>query len=169
MVRFSILWVALEYWQSDLPNNAIYNISSRQWKFYFSISKGSVSSIMVSAESLKPLETDWQFKSLIFSSHQNLDGLKIPKNAITFDLLRYWKKKSLFATTAFISPIKVAIGRLQLLRSKNCTNYPFRSSCDWLSIVQICQEVLFNMDSSRFSNLGFPISTNLLSSFGVSI
>ena len=41
--------------------------------------------------------------------------------------------------------------------------------CDWLLIIKKCQEVFFNMKSSGFSNMGFPITTNLMSSSKVSI
>ena len=41
--------------------------------------------------------------------------------------------------------------------------------CDWLLIVQRNQEVFCEMESSRFSNPGFPIFTTLMFSFKVSI
>ena len=41
--------------------------------------------------------------------------------------------------------------------------------CDWLPTVQKSQEVFFKTDTSRSSKPGFPITTNLISYFKVSI
>ena len=97
----SILFLALEYWPSDIPNNAIYSFSSRYWNSSFSVIGGLVSSTWVSAEKLKE-EMYWQIKPLIFSSHQNLDSPKVPTYAFTF-YLSWHAKSSLTATTGFMS------------------------------------------------------------------
>ena len=41
--------------------------------------------------------------------------------------------------------------------------------CNWLVIVPKSPEVFFNMESSRFKKPGFPITTNLMSSFRISV
>ena len=68
MVIFSNLFLALEHWPSDIPNNANYTVSSRYWNSQVSVTRGWVSSILVSAESLKFVEIYWQIKPLIFFS-----------------------------------------------------------------------------------------------------
>ena len=49
---------------------------------------GLVPSLYAYIKSLKLVEIDCQNKSLIFLPHKNLDSPKIPKPAITFDVLR---------------------------------------------------------------------------------
>ena len=69
MKMLSILFLALEYWQSDLPNNAIHNVLSRYWNSYFSLTTGLLSSILVFKQSLNFLEK--MDKLFIFSSHRS--------------------------------------------------------------------------------------------------
>ena len=122
----SILYLGLKYWQSDIPNNALYNVSSRYLNSWFSVIRGLASSILVSTECLKLVGIDWQIKSSIFLDHQNLDSPKFPKYAITFDL--FWhSKSSLSATTGFISSTKVAIENFPLSRTISGFNYSFCS------------------------------------------
>ena len=126
----SILFLALEYWFSDISNNAIYKVSFQYRNSCFSVTRSLVSSTLISAESLKLVEIDWQSKSLIFSSHPNFQNPNFPKNAVTFDLFRH-AKSSLTATTGFIFSTKVAIKVFPLLRNNIGNNYPFRSL--WLT------------------------------------
>ena len=51
-----VLFIALEYWPSDITNNALYVVSSRYWNSQFTVTIGLVSSTLVSAENLKVLE-----------------------------------------------------------------------------------------------------------------
>ena len=101
MKILSILFFTLDYWPSDLPSKTIYGVSSRYWNLLWSVTRGSVSSILVSAESSKFLEKDWQNNSLYFSSHQNLDSPIIVEYAITFDLSGH-ANSFLTATTGFV-------------------------------------------------------------------
>ena len=87
-VILSILFLELEYWPSDIPRNAIYDVSIRYWNSWFSVSRGFVSSVLVTAENLRLLEIFWQIKPLIFPPHQNFYVPKIPKYATTSDFSR---------------------------------------------------------------------------------
>ena len=82
-------------------------------------------SIVVSDESLKLVEIDCYIKSLIFSSHQNLDSPKIRKYAITLQLSRH-AKSSLTATRGFIFSTTVSI-KLSISRNVTGNNYLFPS------------------------------------------
>ena len=62
----SILFFPLENRQFDILNNDTYDVPSRYWSSEFSVTRGWVSSIVVFAESLKVVEINLQFKSLIF-------------------------------------------------------------------------------------------------------
>ena len=98
----------------------------------FSVTRSLVSSTLISAESLKLVQIDWQSKSLIFSSNPNFQNPNFPKYAVTFDLFRH-AKSSLTASTGFIFSTKVAIKVFPLLRNNIGNNYPFRSlwlTCD---------------------------------------
>ena len=64
--------------------------------------------------------------SLSFFLLQNRDSPKVPKPPFTFDLLRP-SKSSFSVTEDFISCTKVAMEKIQLLRSVSVTIYPFRS------------------------------------------
>ena len=55
METLSILFLPLDYWQSDISDKAIHNALSRYWNSYFSGIRDLVSSILVSAKSLKLL------------------------------------------------------------------------------------------------------------------
>ena len=66
MVILLIFFLALQYWPSDVPSNAIYDVSFRYRNSYLSVSGGFISSISVSAENLKLLEMFWQIIPLIF-------------------------------------------------------------------------------------------------------
>ena len=113
------------------------------------------------------VEIYWPIKPLNFSPHQNFDIPKIPKHAINFDYTRQ-AKSSLTATTGFRLPPKsqskgfCCWGVLVLITV-------FAVPCNWLVIVhwlvivQKSQELFFNMESTRFSKPGFPITTNLMS------
>ena len=131
----SILFLALEYWFSDISNIAIYKVSFQYRNSCFSVTSSLVSSTLISAESLKLVEIDWRSKSLIFSSHPNFQNPNFPKYAVTFDLFRH-AKSSLTASTGFIFSTKVAIKMFPLLRNNIGNNYPFRSL--WLT--SDCQE-----------------------------
>ena len=101
-----------------------------------------------------------------FSLHENLDSPKTPKYGNTFYLSRH-AKSSLTSNTGFMSSNKEATkgfrfwGVLVLI---NMLSVP----CNWIRLWK-SQEVFLNMESSRFSKPGFPITTNLMSSFKVSI
>ena len=126
MVILSFLFFALDYWHSVVLNNDIYNVPAGYRNSNFSVTRGWGSSITVAAENLKLVEIDWQIKSLIFSSDQNLDNPKFPQFAITFVLSRDPKSSS-SACTGFISSTKVAIEMHTPLRSISGNNYPVRS------------------------------------------
>ena len=80
------------------------------------------------AKSFELVMDDCYTKFLIFFPHQNLDNPKFPKkcHAITFDLSPH-SRSSLSATTAFISPTKVAIESFLLLLNTSGFNYNFCS------------------------------------------
>ena len=125
------------------------------------MTRGFASSILISAENLELVEIYWQIKRVIFSWHQNLDSPKVPKYSITF-------VSALTATTAFMSSTKVAVKGFPFLRSISANEYRF-CSLRLTSDSTKCQEVFFNMKYFRFSNSDSPITTNLMSSFKVSI
>ena len=85
----SILFLALEKRPSDVPNNDFYKFSSRYRNSSFSVTIGLVAFILFSAENLELVETNRQIESLVFFSHQELDGPKIQKYAITIELSRH--------------------------------------------------------------------------------
>ena len=162
MVNVSILFLALEYWDSDNSNNAIYKVSSHK------VFRDLVCSILVSVENMKLVEMCWQNKPLIFSSNQNLDKPKIPKYAFIFDLSRH-AKSSLTATTGFVSSTRVAITKSFHFRGVLVLITTLSVPCNWFLMVQKSHEVFFNMESSRFSKPRFPTTTNLMPYFKVSI
>ena len=139
----SIMSLALKFWFSNFPNNAYYNVPSRYWEPYFSVTRGWVSSILVFAENWELVEIYWQIKLLNFSLHMNLQKWKVPKYAFTFDLSRH-AKSSLIETTGFISSNKVAIKPFPLSASISGNNYFF--------------------DSLRFTSNGPIVSRNVLQS-----
>ena len=133
--------------------------------FFYQSLRCWISSILVSAESLRFVEIHWQVKPLIFPSHQHLDSPETPKNGITLYLDmqgQLWPQLQ----ASILQPTWQSNGfrfwRVLLL----LTNLSV--PCNWLVIVQKCQEVFFKMESTRFSRPGFPITTNLIYFFKVS-
>ena len=124
MILMSILFLALEFWRSVISINAIFNNSFWNWNPYFSVTRGLVPSILISAWAF--VQVYWQIKLLIFPSHQNLVCSKILKLATTFDLI-WHAKSSLTAITGFVPSTKVAVRNLLLLRIISPNSCPFRS------------------------------------------
>ena len=83
----SIVFLPLDHWRADIPDNTLYNVSSRYWNSYFFVTRGFGSSMLFSAESSKVVNIGWWNKLFAFSSHQNLDSPKIPKASRTIDIL----------------------------------------------------------------------------------
>ena len=106
---------------------------------------------------------DWWIKSLILSSHQDVDSSKIPKYATTLDSSRL-SKSTLSATKSLIPSTKVAIKKFPLSRNIGGNDYPFRS-------LRLTSEVpkmslnFFQNGVFSISSPGFPITTNLMSAF----
>ena len=155
MVILLIFFLALEYWLADIPYNAIYDVSSRHWNSYFSVARGLAPSIMVSATNAKHVEFYWQIKPLIFSSHQNLDSLKISDYAFAFDLSRH-AKWHLTAPTGLISFTKITTKRFPLLKRVSTHNFPFRSlqltSGSPKKSRSFIQNGVFSVSKARFPN-----------------
>ena len=75
-VVFSILFLSLENWSSDIPFEAIDNFSSRYWNSHFAVARGLVSSLLVSGKNLKFVKIFWQIKQLIFPRNRILINRK---------------------------------------------------------------------------------------------
>ena len=171
--NFDDFAVALDYWQSDISNNVVYDVSSRYWNYYFSVTTVLVSSILVSSENLKLLDDDWK-SNHCFSPRIRI--LVVQKFQNLLLLLIYLGIQShLWPLLQASFPELQASFLLPRLQSKG-----FRlpgtfviitilsGPCDWLFMVQKNQDVFLNMESSQFSNPGSPITTNLMSSFKIS-
>ena len=166
-IYFRFFFLPLEYWQSDNRNNEFYQFSSSYWKYKFSVTGGLVPSILVSAEIFELVEIDQQINTMIFPSHQNLDDPKNPKYATTFDRSRSLKS-SFLATTGFFLPPSSQMNNFRFWKL-GVVIIIFSVPCTWLRTVQECQEIFLKLESFQFSEPGFPININLISSFKVSI
>ena len=142
------------------------SVSSRYWNSESSVTRGLISSILVSVKNLKPVEFYWQIEQMMFSWHQNLDTPKILKYAIIFDLSRH-AKSSLTANTVFMSSIKVKIKEFPLLRGISGFSYPFRS-------LQLTSDSprkargIFQYGVFPVFKAMFHVTTNMMSSLKVS-
>ena len=90
----------------------------------FPVTRGLLSTILVSAKNLQLVEIDWQIKSMLFSSYQNLDCAKIPKNGFNFDSYRH-SKSSLSATTGLTPSTNIATDFFCFRNSSDDNHLPF--------------------------------------------
>ena len=109
----------------------------------------------------------WKIKPLISVLNHTLNSPKILSYANTFDLSRRAKSSLTPTTDLFLSSRSQSKGFRfwRFLGALIIFSVPY----DWLLKVQKGQEWFINMESSRFSNPGFPITTDMMSSFKSSI
>ena len=163
MVVLLILFLALNYWPSDVPSNAIYNVSPQYWNSKFSVTRGLVFSIIFSAQKLETFETPLTNQTIDILLASEFWFSEMQKIASTFDLSRH--AKSFFsAITGFISSPKSTSKEFRfwgviLLVTILCV------TCDWRLLVHKSHEVFFNMGSSQFSKPGFLHNNNSLDVF----
>ena len=119
----------------------------------------------MSAKSLKLEKIYVKFISFYFFLDQNLDSPKTPLD-INFDLSRH-AKSILTTATSFVSSAKVAIESILLWRNFDSLNYSLRFLRLASDSPKKIQEVFFIVESFQFSNPGFPIFTDLMSSLKI--
>ena len=149
--NLSILFLALEYWQYDIPNTAVYIVS-----FWYWMSRGLVFSTFVSAKGLKLVEIGWQIKSRIFFLRIRTSIVRKLQNMLS--LLIYLGIQSHYCPqlqTSFLPPRSQSKsfgfwGKLVVI---TILSLPF-------DLLPIIRQLFYNEESSRFSNPGFPITTD---------
>ena len=137
MVILSLSFLALAYWPSNSPKNAIFNVSSWQGNSSFCVTKRLISSILVYTEIWKLVDFYWQIKPLCFPRIRVLTVRKIQKMVMLFIYLGIQSHLRPQLQTSCLPP------RWQ----SNCFPFwgvfelltIFSIPCNWLVIVQKSQ------------------------------
>ena len=152
------------YWQYDIPTKATYKVSSRFRSPSFTVTRGMISFMLVSetrGERLTKQMIDF-FSRITILIVRKFQNVLIVLNYIGMQSHLWPQLWAPFPPTSLQSEdfgfwgISVVILTLSVAYS-------------WLLIVQLCQEKICKLQSSRFSNPCFPVTTNLMSCFKVSI
>ena len=165
-----IFFLALKYCPSDIQTNANYNVSSRYWNSYFSVSRSLVfpSWCLPKAWNLaKSIDESnvWlllRITILILQKFQNMLILSIYLGMQS----HRWPQLQ-----ASCVPPRLESKGFRLFRFWGVSVLKTISSvpCNCFLIVLKSPEVFFNMESSRLSKPDLPLITNLMCSFKVSI